>query len=109
MHKLLYDVFNGPAAEGGASGQPFTAGNAADLNLLSEPASTGFPHAVVIKVGVVALGLGRTNPWDQSAQSVVKRRSPRADIIPEVRAGAALDSTSPIVEYQSESDHAISR
>jgi hypothetical protein len=40
---------------------------------------------------------------------VVKRRSPRADINQEVRAGGTLDSTNPIVEYQSESDHAFSR
>ena len=33
----------------------------------------------------------------------------RADINQEVRAGDTLDSTSPIVEYQSESDHAFSR
>ena len=40
---------------------------------------------------------------------LVKRPSPRADINQEVRAGDALDSTSLIVEFQSESDHAFSR
>lgn len=50
-----------------------------------------------------------SNFYAQVRDCVVKRRSPRADISEAARPRGALDSTGPIVEFQSESDHVCSR